>query len=129
MLPQHLRIARPVSNLSRSAAMYCTGLGLQQIADFANHQQFSGVMLGDKRLSWHLEFTLCHHHAVPASATEEDLLVLYFPDHAQWQQVCQDMQYAGFRQVASFNPYWDIAGVTFIDHDGYRVVIQNRAWQ
>lgn len=128
MLPNQLRIARPVSDLQRSAALYCSGLGLQQIADFQDHQGFSGIMLGDKSLSWHLEFTLCHHHPVTPTATEEDLLVLYFPDSVQWQQVCADMGAAGFRQVAAFNPYWDINGATFIDHDGYRVVIQNRAW-
>ncbi|MFK3875082.1 hypothetical protein [Pantoea agglomerans] len=27
------------------------------------------------------------------------------------------------------NPYWDQRGVTFIDRDGYRVVIQHAACQ
>jgi hypothetical protein len=35
------------------------------------------------------------------------------------------MTEAGFRQVASFNPYWDRRGRTYEDHDGYRVVLQN----
>jgi len=35
---------------------------------------------------------------------------------------------AGFRQVASFNPYWDRCGRTFEDFDGYRVVLQNAEW-
>lgn len=128
MLATHLRIARPVSDLQRSATLYCAGLGLQQIANFNDHQGFSGIMLGDPQLGWHLEFTVCHHHPLSPAATDEDLLVLYLPDNAQWQQRCQNMLTAGFRQVASFNPYWEIAGATFIDHDGYRVVLQNRAW-
>ena len=35
---------------------------------------------------------------------------------------------AGFRMTTSFNPYWDANGRTFVDLDGYRVVIQNKAW-
>lgn len=25
-------------------------------------------------------------------------------------------------------PYWEVNGVTFVDRDGYRTVLQNRAW-
>jgi len=32
---------------------------------------------------------------------------------------------AGFRMVASWNPYWNARSRTFEDPDGYRVVIQN----
>ena len=28
----------------------------------------------------------------------------------------------------AFNPYWEVNGVTFVDRDGYRTVLQNRAW-
>jgi hypothetical protein len=35
---------------------------------------------------------------------------------------------AGFREVPSFNPYWDTQGRTFEDHDGYRVVLQHEHW-
>ncbi len=124
----HMRIARPVTNLEKSCRMYSQGLGLQKIADFADHQGFSGVMMGSEQLSWHLEFTLCHHHPVAPSPTDDDLLVLYYPDNAEWQQVCANMTAAGFATIASFNPYWDVKGRTFIDSDGYRVVLQNQAW-
>ena len=36
---------------------------------------------------------------------------------------------AGFRSVSSANPYWDVRGRTFEDLDGYRVVLQNSAWE
>jgi hypothetical protein len=29
------------------------------------------------------------------------------------------MRAAGFRQVASFNPYWEVRGCSFEDPDGY----------
>jgi hypothetical protein len=35
---------------------------------------------------------------------------------------------AGYEPVPSFNPYWDRAGRTFEDPDGYRVVLQNAPW-
>ncbi|HCG8759905.1 TPA: prolyl endopeptidase [Vibrio parahaemolyticus] len=35
---------------------------------------------------------------------------------------------AGFMLVLSYNAYWDVAGKTFEDVDGYRVVLQNREW-
>ena len=52
-----------------------------------------------------------------------------------WQTASKDriamklrMLAAGFVQVASFNPYWDVHGQTFEDVDGYRVVLQNAVW-
>lgn len=33
-MPSHRRIARPVSDLSRTSAVYCQGLGLSVIGDF-----------------------------------------------------------------------------------------------
>lgn len=124
----HMRIARPVTDLEKICRMYCKGLGLQKIADFSDHQGFSGVMVGSEQLSWHLEFTLCHHHPVAPSPTDDDLLVLYYPDATAWRQVCANMETAGFSVVASFNPYWDLNGRTFRDSDGYRVVLQNQTW-
>jgi hypothetical protein len=34
----------------------------------------------------------------------------------------------GYKHVQAFNPYWDVAGKTFEDPDGYRVVLQNARW-
>lgn len=35
---------------------------------------------------------------------------------------------AGFQEVSSYNPYWDLQGRTFEDIDGYRVVLRNATW-
>jgi YycE-like C-terminal domain len=35
---------------------------------------------------------------------------------------------AGFREVPSYNAYWDLRGGTFEDIDGYRVALQKAAW-
>lgn len=124
----HLRIARPVTDLARSVEMYCRGLGLTLLGSFKDHEGFEGAMLGDARSRYHLEFTHCHAHRVKPTPTAEDLLVLYIPEETEWQTACYSMLAAGFKQVASFNPYWEIDGRTFEDPDGYRTVLQRAEW-
>lgn len=124
----HLRIARPVSDLARTEAQYCQGLGLQVIDRFDDHDGFDGLMLGMIGADYHFEFTRCRRHPVTPTPTAEDLAVFYIPSAAAWQAACARMQSAGFKIVVSLNPYWDGKGRTFEDHDGYRVVLHNSAW-
>ena len=115
----HMRIARPVSELDTTASMYCAGLGLELLGSFTEHEGFSGIMLGAPEAGW---------HPVTPSPGDEDLLVLYYPQQAAWEAQCAAMDAAGFLRVTAFNPYWEVNGVTFVDRDGYRTVLQNRAW-
>lgn len=123
-----MRVARPTDNLSAIAEMYEQGLGFRRLGAFEGHAGFDGVMLGHPAHSYHLEFT--HHHGETAgrAPTEDNLLVFYVPDENEWQDACNHMEMAGFKEVPALNPYWDIEGRTFEDLDGYRVVIQNRDW-
>jgi len=121
----HLRIARPVRELSTSARMYCRGLGLSVLERFEDHDGFDGVMLGVPGADHHFEFTSRRAHPVAPTPTAEDLLVFYVPEAQAWQEGCAAMLAAGFRRVPSLNPYWDLRGWTFEDGDGYRVVLQN----
>ena len=124
----HLRIARPANDLDGQVELYSRGLGLQLLGRFEDHQGFDGVMLGWPAAEWHLEFTRCRHHPVAPAPTTEDLLVLYLPGSAAWQQACQQAEEAGWRPVPAFNPYWDENGRSFEDPEGYRVVLQNAEW-
>ena len=131
-MPTHLRIARPVTQLARSVAMYRQGLGLQEIGAFADHAGFDGVMLGfagDDDAGFHFEFTHCRAQAVAPTPTVEDLIVLYLPDAAEWQRTGENLLGAGFAAVASFNPWWERGGRTYADADGYRTVLCNAAWR
>jgi hypothetical protein len=123
-----LRVARPVSHISRSESMYCAGLNLEVLARFQDHQGFDGVMLGRRGMDYHFEFTQCRDDPVVASPTHDDLLVFYVPNREEWESACARLVANGFVRVASFNPYWDVLGQTFADPDGYRVVMQNAAW-
>ena len=124
-----LRFARPTDNLERITQMYTDGLGLTVLAHFEDHDGFNGAILGLEGHEWHLEFTQHPDIAAGRAPTEEHLLVLYLPDAGEWETRCDAMLAAGFEQVESNNPYWDVAGRTFEDTDGYRVVLQNRAWE
>lgn len=125
----HLRIARPVSDLGRSTEMYCRGLGLTVLGSFRGHEGFDGVMLGDSRSSYHFEFTHCPAHPVAPTPTAEDLVVLYIPQRSEWLASCGDMLAAGFKQVVPVNPYWELRGRTYEDHDGYRTVLERAEWR
>ena len=125
----HLRIARPVRNLARSTEMYCHGLGLTILGSFRDHDGFDGNILGDLGSRYHFELTYCHAHPVAPTPTAEDLVVLYFPEKSEWQASCNNMQAAGFKQVASFNPYWEARGLTYEDPDGYRTVLEQAEWR
>jgi catechol 2,3-dioxygenase-like lactoylglutathione lyase family enzyme len=124
----HLRIARPVADLARTRTLYCRGLGLRVLGSFANHEGFDGVILGLPGAGYHFEFTHCRSHPLAPASTAEDLAVFYIEAPGEWQRACAEMLAAGFRQVASFNPYWDRCGRTFEDADGYRVVLQSGSW-
>lgn len=56
------------------------------------------------------------------------LLAFYIEDSEAWQAACERMIAAGFVDVISFNPCWNLSGRTFEDVDGYRVVLQNSGW-
>jgi len=126
---QQIRIARPVTDLARAQDWYCRGLGLRVVGAFEDHQGFDGVMLGLSESNCHFEFTHRRSHPVAPSPTAEDLIVFYVPDEDEWRSLCVRMEAAGFRPVASFNPYWDVRGTTFEDFDGYRVVLTCDGWR
>jgi hypothetical protein len=108
--------------------MYTKGLGFKTIGHFEDHDGFDGIILGLPHAPYHLEFTTKSGHRAGKAPTEDNLLVFYVPDQKEWETSCEQMKAAGFAQVNSFNPYWDRKGRTFEDLDGYRVVLENGAW-
>ncbi len=123
----HLRIARPTQHLTALVEMYCAGLGYKEIGGFEGHDGYDGIMLGHDSLPYHFEFTF--EEGAPAHVPSlEELLVFYVAKKADWESRCNDLANAGFKQVPSKNPYWDVSGRTFTDVDGYRIVIQHSTW-
>jgi catechol 2,3-dioxygenase-like lactoylglutathione lyase family enzyme len=124
-----LRVARPTDDLEAVARFYREGLGFKELDRFADHDGFDGVMLGQPGAPYHLEFTLAHGHRAGRAPTQDNLLVFYVPDAAEWQDAVSRFQRAGYQPVPAFNPYWDRLGLTFEDPDGYRVVLQRDTWE
>ena len=111
--------------------MYCDGCGFKIIGSFQNHGGYDGVMLGYEGCDYHLEFTTSNNLSgvmTNYAPDPDNLLVFYIATTSDWQQACDIMLVAGFKTVESKNPYWDRNGKTFIDIDGYRVVLQNQDW-
>jgi Glyoxalase/Bleomycin resistance protein/Dioxygenase superfamily len=123
-----MRVARPTDNLAAIAEMYAQGLGFTVLAEFQDHRGFDGIILGHRKQPYHLEFTSQRGHQVGKAPTQDHLLVFYIPDQDDWEAGCAQMESAGFREVPSYNPYWEVQGKTFEDLDGYRVVLQHEAW-
>lgn len=123
-----LRIARASDNLDALLGFYCDGLGLELLFRFENHDGFDGIMIGRRGAPYHLEFTRARYQPTEAVPGSDNLLVFYLPAFDDWVAAVNRMRKAGFDPVRSFNPYWDISGVTFEDPDGYRVVLQQASW-
>jgi catechol 2,3-dioxygenase-like lactoylglutathione lyase family enzyme len=124
----HLRVARPTDDLPAVIKFYRDGLGFEVLSQFQDHEGFDGVMLGHKGAAYHLEFTRKKDHKAGRAPTQDNLLVFYLPDEAEWREAVKQLEDYGYAPVKSFNPYWDQKGKTFEDPDGYRVVLQNAAW-
>lgn len=101
---------------------------LDDPGQFQRHDGFDGTILGDPNSRYHFEFTQCLRHSVAPAPTVEDLVVLYIPEQDEWQALCGRMVAAGFKQVVSFNPYWEVRGRTYEDPDGYRTVLECSEW-
>ena len=123
-----LRVARPTDNLDVIVKMYQEGLDLEILGSFEDHDGFDGVMLGKPGAPHHLEFTSKRGDVHGKAPSQDNLIIFYMPDQAEWQEAHHRMIRAGFIHVKSFNPYWDVNGRTYKDVDGYRVVLQNAEW-
>jgi len=124
----HLRVARPTDDLDAVVRFYRDGLGFAVVSEFKDHDGFDGVMLGHAGAGYHLEFTKKRGHEGGRAPTDDNLLIFYVPDRAEWERAVRRMEAHGFNAVKAFNPYWDRSGMTFADPDDYRVVLQNAAW-
>lgn len=127
-LAPQLRIARPSHDLGLAVDFYRRAMGLEVLADFRDHEGFDGVILGHRSWPYHLELTRHRAQPVTPATTDEDLLVFYYPDHATWSAVVEQMRSAGAVEGVPTNPYWGRRAVTFTDPDGNRLVIRHERW-
>jgi catechol 2,3-dioxygenase-like lactoylglutathione lyase family enzyme len=119
-----IRIARPTDRLDEVVAFYKDGLGLEEIGGFADHDGYTGVMLGLPGRDLHLEFTTHADGSPGAAPSRDNLLVFYLGDAEGRDAVAAQLEALGGTPVAAENPFWDSVGaLTFEDPDGWRVVL------
>lgn len=122
-----VRVARPTDRIKEIEAFYCEGLGLQKIGSFTGHDGYDGIMIGLPSFDYHLEFTT-HKDGSPCPApTRDNLLVFYIPDLDSINNIFTRLKQLGYPSVASENPYWEKAGITIENPDGWRIVLMNSA--
>jgi catechol 2,3-dioxygenase-like lactoylglutathione lyase family enzyme len=115
-----VRVARPVQDLTRSTRFYRDLIGLSPLGGFENHDGYNGVFFA---LPGEAELELTAGPAQPAPSTDEDLLVLYVETWAEVTAMGARLTAAGVTRIPNRNPYWNRSGLTFLDPDGYRLVI------
>ncbi|WP_308014287.1 MULTISPECIES: VOC family protein [unclassified Rhodococcus (in: high G+C Gram-positive bacteria)] len=119
-----MRVARPTGRLTEVVAFYRDAIGLPQVAHFADHAGYDGVILGMPDAGYQLEFTSHVDEGPCPPPSDDNLLVLYFDSRAALEVVNQRCRDTGSAPVAASNPYWTlIDAVTFEDPDGWRVVL------
>ena len=114
------RVARPVTDLARSAHFYDELLGLPRRGGFTAHDGYDGAFF---ELPGGTELELTAGPAQPRPYTDDDLLVLYLGAPDAVRAAADRLTAAGVLTVPAANPYWDRWGRTFLDPDGYRVVL------
>jgi catechol 2,3-dioxygenase-like lactoylglutathione lyase family enzyme len=114
------RLARPARDLVRSVRFYRDLLGLPVVGGFQDHAGYDGVFF---RLPGGGELELTAGPVQPAPSTEDDLLVLYVDTYREVESTGVRLTAAGVATVASPNPYWNRTGQTYLDPDGYRLVV------
>jgi len=115
-----VRLARPARDLTRSTRFYRDLIGLPRAGGFDNHDGYDGVFFA---LPGGAELELTAGPAQPAPSTDEDLLVLYVRTWAEVEAIGARLTAAGVTRIQNRNPYWNRSALTFLDPDGYRLVI------
>jgi catechol 2,3-dioxygenase-like lactoylglutathione lyase family enzyme len=117
-----LRVARHTTDLNAILHFYNEILGLEVLGKFEGHNGYNGVFLGLKGAAWHLEFTISAD--VPKHRPDDDdLLVFYQSSLAECELLKKNFEENGISPVVAKNPYWNANGTTYLDPDGYGVVI------
>ena len=114
------RVARPARDLAASSVFYRDLLGLEPRGRFENHDGYDGVFFA---LPGGNELELTAGPVAPSGGTDEDLLVFYVSTLDEVRMIGASLSAVGVPIVESPNPYWNRFGQTFLDPDGYRIVI------
>ena len=117
------RSARPTNDLAAIERFYVQALGCARLGAFTDHEGFDGLIVGAPDGSWQAEFVRERGVIAPRAPTPEHLLVFYVADRGALDARCAAMDAAGCRRIEPHNAYWLAHGVSYVDPEGYAVVI------
>jgi catechol 2,3-dioxygenase-like lactoylglutathione lyase family enzyme len=120
-----VRMSRETPDLPAAAAFYQNVLGLLRVAEFRNHDGFSGIVL---QFGEHCQLELLQPpHTV--AACRGYLLVLY-AEASKFAAIENRLKGTNVRVVRDENPYWERRGaIVFEDPDGARVAVVPGDWR
>jgi catechol 2,3-dioxygenase-like lactoylglutathione lyase family enzyme len=128
MATVQVRVSRPTRDLERACAFYRDAVGLPVLSSFADHEGYSGVILGVPDATHQLE--LVFRIDVEPSPTPEDQLVLYLGSGVAVADRAAAIEAAGYEPRLSQNPYWAREGASaFVDPDGYWLILSPDRWE
>lgn len=116
-----IRFARHTHDLEIIKNFYCKLIGLHQTGHFKNHEGYDGIFLSYPGESWELEFTVSRDQ--PKNVPDEDDMIIIYPSEEVFEQICSRLTDANKFPIEPKNLYWEIHGVTYLDPDGFRIVI------
>lgn len=122
-----VRLARPTAQLDEIIQFYCQGLGFNSLLEFDWDQAgYAGVVLSIPGTDIYLEF-VTHQKGFSKDEinppTEDHLLVFYLEHKSDYEATKHRLVEMGYYPVKAKNQHWDLAGSTFEDPDGWRVVL------
>ena len=125
----HVRFYWESTDCARSAALYEAVLGLSRLAEFKDHDGFSGVVLGFENSDWQLEIvTVSAPRSQPADEDTEKGIVLYLSAE-EFRKVRRQVAVSGAQTIVNKNPYWTRRGaITVRGYDGESIVIVRGPW-
>lgn len=123
MRPVRFRVARPTPALEPMRTFYVDGLGLAPLGGFTDHDGYHGVMFGPEDGSWEIELTTCDGVGPCPAPSGDHLLVLYLAGPEEVSRVEARLRALGHEPVEPINPYWRGRSSTWVDPDGWRVVL------
>ncbi|QES93689.1 VOC family protein [Empedobacter brevis] len=118
------RSARHTNRIKEIETFYTKILNLDILGDFKNHNGYDGLFIGKANTDWHLEFTTSSDH-VNHQFDEDDCLVFYPETQNEYEAVIKNLEFYRIEPIQAKNPYWNINGISFLDPDGFVVIVSS----
>ena len=116
------RVARHTNQIKEIKDFYIKVLNFEILGEFQNHNGYDGIFIGKPDLNWHLEFTTTHEN-INHHFDKDDCLVFYPTTQQEYDEIIERLELHQIELIKSKNPYWNENGISFLDSDGFVVIV------